>query len=193
MLNSLYDRLDQVEAIIRQSSFRENKGLGNEVGYYIFDYDPRYELEVRRRIDAIYQRCSESTDAFNLCIFDLYDIIITILEEKSYLEKCYKLEQRRGFDKVSNAVANLMRITSTDGLIVEYICERLPEQAILFITGVGKCYPIIRAHTILNNLHQVIDDVPVVMFYPGKYDGQELILFNQIKDDNYYRAFTLVE
>ena len=86
-----------------------------------------------------------------------------------------------------------MRITSTEGLIVEYIRERTPERAVVFLTGIGKCYPIIRSHTVLNNLHQVIDYVPVVMFYPGRYNGQELILFGEIKDDNYYRAFKLVD
>ena len=65
----------------------------------------------------------------------------------------------------------------------------------VFLTGVGKIYPILRSHKILNNLHQVVDNVPVVMFYPGKYDGQELILFGdkEAKDDNYYRAFQLVK
>ena len=38
---SLDDRLNQIEDKISEKSFRENKGLGNEVGYYIFDYDPR--------------------------------------------------------------------------------------------------------------------------------------------------------
>ena len=40
---SLDDRLNQIEDKISEKSFRENKGLGNEVGYYIFDYDPREE------------------------------------------------------------------------------------------------------------------------------------------------------
>ena len=31
------------------------------------------------------------------------------------------------------------------------------------------------------------------MFFPGTYNEQELILFNEIKDDNYYRAFRLVK
>jgi len=30
------------------------------------------------------------------------------------------------------------------------------------------------------------------MFYPGKYDGFSLRLFNKLKDDHYYRAFQLV-
>ena len=35
---TLDERLDIVEEMIKRPSFRENKGLGNEVGYYIFDY-----------------------------------------------------------------------------------------------------------------------------------------------------------
>ena len=34
---SLDERLDKAEEMIQKPSFRENKGLGNEVGYYIFD------------------------------------------------------------------------------------------------------------------------------------------------------------
>ena len=83
-----------------------------------------------------------------------------------------------------------MRITAADSLIIRYIRERIPENSVVFLVGIGKCYPILRSHTILNNLHQVVDHVPVVMFYPGKYDGQELVLFGEIKDDNYYRRFS---
>ena len=51
----------------------------------------------------------------------------------------------------------MLRITSSDSLIVNYIKDNTPDKAVVFITGIGKCYPIIRSHTILNNLHQVID------------------------------------
>ena len=128
-----------------------------------------------------------------MVVFDLYDIMIDIIEKKGYLEKCYQFEKTKGFERVSKSISNMLRITSSDSLIVNYIKDNTPDKAVVFITGIGKCYPIIRSHTILNNLHQVIDKVPVVMFYPGKYDGQELVLFDEIKDDNYYRAFKLVE
>jgi hypothetical protein len=45
----------------------------------------------------------------------------------------------------------------------------------------------------LNNLHAIIERVPLVMFFPGTYDGLELKLLDEIKDDNYYRAFKLVD
>lgn len=77
--------------------------------------------------------------------------------------------------------------------ILAHIKNNTPKGSIVFLIGVGKCFPILRSHKILNNLHQFIDEVPVVMFFPGKYDGQSLMLFSEIKDDNYYRAFKLVD
>ena len=192
-MNTLEERLDKAEAMIKKPSFRKNKGLGNEVGYYIFDYPPEQELLVRERVEYIRKKNEQSDDEYRIVVFDLYEIIIEILKEKGYLEKCYEFEKKRGFDRITKAVGNMLRITAKDSLIVNYIRERTPEKAIVFLVGIGKCYPILRSHTVLNNIHQVIDNVPVVMFYPGKYDGQELILFGEIKDDNYYRAFKLVE
>lgn len=50
---SLDERLDKAEEMIQKPSFRENKGLGNEVGYYIFDYPAEKELYIRERIEYI--------------------------------------------------------------------------------------------------------------------------------------------
>lgn len=192
-MKTLEERLDQAEAMIQTTSFRENKGLGNEVGYYIFDYPPEQELYIRNWVDYIRQKNESSGDDYRIIVFDLYDIVIDILIQKGYLEKCYQFEKTKGFERVSKSISNMLKITSSDGLIVNYIKDHITEKSVVFITGIGKCYPILRSHTVLNNLHQVIDQVPVVLFYPGKYDGQELVLFGEIKDDNYYRAFKLVD
>ena len=189
---TLAERLDKAEEMIHKPSFRENKGLGNEVGYYIFDYPADQEMYVRERVEYIRKK-SENSDDYKVVVFDLYDIVIDILNKKGYLEKCFEFEKAKGFDRVTKSISNMLRITSSDSLIVNHIKENTSDKAVIFITGIGKCYPILRSHTVLNNLHQVIDNVPVVLFYPGNYDGQELVLFGEIKDDNYYRAFKLVE
>ena len=192
-MDALAQKFDKAEEMIQRPSFRENKGLGNEVGYYIFDYDADRELYVRERIEYIKKKNESSNDDFKVVVFDLYEIIIDILNKKGYLEKCFEFEKTKGFDRVTKSIGNMLRITAADSLIVNHIKDNTPDKAVVFITGIGKCYPILRSHTILNNLHQVIDNVPVVLFYPGKYDGQELVLFGEIKDDNYYRAFKLVD
>ena len=190
---TLEERLDQAETIIQTESFRRNKGLGNEVGYYIFDYPPEKELGVRERIAYMQGKNNRGTDGFELKVFDLYDLVIDILEAEGFLEQCFRFEQKKGMERIIKAVGNLLRINDENSLIVKHIQENTPEDAVVFLTGIGKCYPILRSHKVLNNLHQAIDRVPVVLFFPGKYDGQELVLFSEIKDDNYYRAFKLVD
>ena len=169
---TLEDRLNKAELMMQKPSFRQNKGLGNEVGYYIFDYPADQELFVRERIEYIRKKNEQSTDEYRIVVFDLYEIIISILKDKGYLEKCYEFEKKKGFERITKSVGNMLRITGKDSLIVNYIREHTPEKAIVFLTGIGKCYPILRSHTVLNNLHQVIDNVPVVMFYPVNYYGQ---------------------
>ena len=189
----LAKRLDIAEKKIKEPSFRQNKGLGNEVGYYVFDYPAEKELQVRERIAYMQHKNAKGTDGFELVVFDLYDIIIDLLEQEGYMETCFKFEQKNGFDRIVKAVGNLLKISDADSLIVQHIQQHTPQDAVVFLTGIGKCYPLLRSHKVLNNLHQALDRVPVVLFYPGRYDGQELVLFSSIKDDNYYRAFRLVD
>ena len=190
---TLEERLDAVEQLIKRPEFRENKGLGNEVGYYVFDYPAEQELLIRERVQYMKSKNSKGTDGFELLVFDLYDILIDLLEAEGFLEQCVQFEKKKGMERIVKAVGNLLQINDDDSLIVKYIQERTPQEAVVFLTGIGKCYPLLRSHKVLNNLHQAMDRVPVVMFYPGKYDGQELVLFGSIKDDNYYRAFRLVD
>ena len=192
-MKTIYQRLDEIIQRITKESFRENTGLGNEIGYYIFDYEPRYEMLVREHVQFLKQKINEGDYGYNIKEFDLYEIMLEILESKGYLEKNFKMEQVKGSEFVFNATRKALRITEKDDLIIHYIKERVEKDDIVFITGVGKVWPIIRSHTVLNNLHQVLDEVPVIMFFPGIYDGLELVLFEEIKDDNYYRAFRLVD
>ena len=189
----LNERLDQMEDAIRKPSFRQSSGRANEVNYWIFDYPPEKELEVRERIKYMQNKNAKGGEEFDLVVFDLYDIIIDFLEKNGFMEECYKFEQKKGLDRITKAVSNSMKINDDDSYIVQYIKDNTPENAVVFLTGVGKCFPILRSHKVLNNLHQAFVRVPVVMFFPGVYNEQELILFGEIKDDNYYRAFKLVK
>lgn len=186
-------RLEDAEKLIREPSFRQNKGLGNEVGYYVFDYSAKDELIVREWVRYWQGKNNPDVDGFQLVVFDLYEIMIEILTNEGCLDQFFKFEENYGLSEASEIIGDILRLTEDENTIVEYISERTPHDAVVYLTGVGKCYPVLRAHNVLNNLHQTLDHVPVVMLYPGKYDGQELVLFGSAKDDNYYRAFRLVE
>lgn len=189
----LEERLDKMELTIRKQTFRENSGRANEVNFWVFDYDPKKELEVRERIEYMKKKNEKGTEGFQLIVFDLYDMIMEYLEEKDFINSYERFEKRRGFDYIIRAVSTSMKMNEDDSILIRKIVEQTPENAVVFLTGVGKCYPLLRSHKILNNLHQSVLKAPVVLFFPGTYTEQELILFNEIKDDNYYRAFKLVK
>lgn len=188
-MNTLEERFDKAEEIILKRSFRRNSGF--EDSYYIFDYDPSKELYVRERIKFLQKRCVSSD--MNIVVFDLYDIIIDISKEKGFLEKNFEFEQKKGLDRVIKAIGNMLRVTTPNNFVVRYIEEHSEDVDVIFLTGIGECFPLFRAHNVLNNLNSVVHDIPVILFYPGSYDGQHLVLFSQIKDDNHYRAFRLVD
>ncbi|MBU8565667.1 DUF1788 domain-containing protein [Virgibacillus pantothenticus] len=192
-MKSINERLDEILPKITNTSFRENKGLGNEVGYHIFDYEPEYEMLVRNHIEFLKERVKSDTTNQRINEFDLYEMVLEILDEKGYLQKNFVMEQKKDSEYVLNATRKSLRLTLNNDLIIKYIADRVQQNDIIFITGVGKVFPIIRSHVILNNLFKAVKQIPVVMFFPGRYDGQELRLFGEIKDDNYYRAFQLVD
>ena len=189
---TIESRLDKIEKKITNDDFLKNKGLGNEVGYYIFDYAPQHEQIVREHIFYLKNKINRNTSGLKIVEFDLYDMVIAILKDKGYLEKCFEFEKTKGLDYAYQAIIKMLRLSSKSNLLLTHIVENTPPNSVVFITGVGKCYPLVRSHNVLNNLHQILDSVPVVMFFPGIYSGQDLQLYGTIKDDNYYRAFKLI-
>ena len=66
------------------------------------------------------------------------------------------------------------------------------EHDLIIASGAGLVWPLLRTHSLLNNLQPVMGNTPLLLFYPGRYDGQSLRLFGKLKNNNYYRAFKLV-
>lgn len=190
---SLTKRLDLIEPKILDKKFRTNRGTANEVNFWIFDYDAEDEMAVRAHIDNLVRSVNGSRDDVQIVCFDLYKMVIDILREKNYLDKIKQMEQSKGSSAVIEPIKRTLRLNEDDNLIINRITEKLtPERDIIFLTGIGKAFPIIRSHTILNKLHSKVENNPLIMFFPGDYTD-ELRLFGAISDGNYYRAFKLIE
>ena len=173
---------------ITDEDFLANRGLGNEVGFHIFCYDPTQELEVRSLIARLVSDSQQGALACRIIERNLYDVLLEICESKRILEKIPAQEEKKGSDFLLKS----LRPIATPEAYAQHI-DYEPHQPgdVVFITGVGEVYPLVRLHTILDNLHHRLDDVPVIAFYPGSFTGQSLSLFSQINDGNYYRAFLL--
>ncbi|EOS8024765.1 DUF1788 domain-containing protein [Enterococcus faecium] len=186
---SIQEHLEKLDEVIQKEDFLLNRGLGNEVGYYIFDYDPKDELIVRDYINDI--SGTSVGDNYEVKAYNLYVIMLEYLEKRGFTEKAIKMEERRGLQKLVESIGRLLKmdLPEEENVFFEYVDTHTPEKSVVFLTGIGELYPLIRAHSILNKMHQVFDRVPVVMMYPGEYDELSLTILNTNKDDNYYRAF----
>lgn len=186
---SIYERLDRIIPKIEDEAFIRGRGLGNEISFYVFDYDPKHELIVRDHIEYIKKYFNRPTSKRKIIEFDLYKMMLEIAKEKEIFEKIFELEKQSGKDFLYNAMTNFAQ----PSIFLDKIKEEVEGYNVVFLTGIGKVYPFVRSHTILNNLQEVLDKIPVILFYPGKYTGQSLELFGRFKDENYYRAFQLVD
>lgn len=187
-------KLDRIEAKITSQEFRKNIGSANEVSYYIFDYDPKDEMVVRSYVEKLADKInSKDFLDYNIVVFDLYEIMINYLNEEGILDDVFEIEENEGFDELNASIRDSMGIDGLSGnYYADFIKSNIDSESIVFITGVGKIYPIVRAHKILKNLHLLVDSVPVIVFVPGSYNGVNIQLFGRLSD-NYYRAFKLID
>ena len=183
-------RLEKIYKAITSEEFLKGKGLGNELNYYISDYPPQSELLVRRFTDNILiKKLKASNKGINPAVIDLYDILIEILESKKVLKAAIDMEKKSGQEGLLKAIKPILKPENFTTLMK----GKIKDCNLIILTGVGKLWPFVRSHVILNNLHVVLSDIPVILFFPGTYNKLELRLFGKLKDDNYYRAFKLVD
>lgn len=193
-MRTLQDRLDDLLPKIQSPDFFKGHGLANQANYYIFSYDPRYEMLVRDHVHYLVHRINDDpASSRHIVECDLYEIMLNILEEKGYLKKNFAMEKKYGSGRIFEATRRTLRLTQDDDQVIQYIREYVAPGDIIFITGVGKAFPLIRSHTVLNNIFKASDHSPVILFFPGSYTGQELVLFNTIQDENFYRAVPIVQ
>lgn len=192
MTDDFRARLNKIAGRLSSDELLTNKGLGNEIGFWVFDYPPEREMEVRSFVGGVLlPSLSKRQPPIQAPLVNLFDLIIDLLEDRKLYERVLDIQIKKGD---AEALAALRPVLKEDKL-AERIASRVnfDQMDVLLLTGVGAAYPMLRSHTLLSALQATMKDKPVVMFYPGRYDGFSLRLFNKLADDHYYRAFRLVE
>lgn len=184
----LHNRLDEIQPKIESEDFLKNQGLGNEIGFYVFDYPPESEIEVREHLDYMSERLTKRGRIFKS--INLFEAVIELLDSRNLTERAFKVQKERGDDALFNALKGPLE----QNRVAEFISSKIDLETTEFILlhGLGSAWPIIRGHGLLNALHAKVGSVPTVLFYPGEYDGTALKPFGRIESNNYYRAFKLV-
>ena len=188
-----------VLAVLSSDRFLRMEGLGNEVPFFIWPYPPEQELEVQSANSRIVDRLRTSC-GLSVLVVDLFELAVELLEGRggNMLERLEQIEPTRSRSAFRR---DLQRMLDPEQHIVPAIERRIEAEAgvdLLVLTGIGRVFPFIRSHNVLNNLQVAVPDFPVLMLFPGEYSqtaslGSSLVLFNLLTDDQYYRAKNILE
>jgi len=190
-MDNLKRRLDKIIDRLTSDALLQNKGLGNEIGFYVFDYPPEHEMEVREHIQFILRQLPKINPDLKFNHIHLFELILAYLTSRKLLDRSIAIQKKEGDRKL---LASLIKGPLDPKNISKAFMEAADPQHhdLILVSGVGSAYPLLRSHNLLNNLHPLMGSTPLVMFYPGNYTGQGLRLFGKLKEANYYRAFQLV-
>jgi hypothetical protein len=190
MKSDFNERLNKILDRITCDDFLHGKGLGNEIPFYTFDYPPDREVAVREHIAFLLAQIPKRRPGLRFVHVNLFELIVRHLKDRGFYEKAVGMQKQKGDEAALKALAAPL---DAGKLAAVFADEAGPaEHDLVLVSGVGSAYPLLRTHNLLNNLHHRIRNTPLVLFYPGVYDGQSLRLFGTLEDKPYYRAFRLV-
>lgn len=188
--------------ISTQEGFILDKLLGEEVlkssesltapSSFIVPYDPHDERVAREVRLALIGDLKARGHA--VCDIDLYVLYMQLLDETGSYEDVAEVEAEYDADVFIDMMND---IVDAETMIVPAIIDQIDGADLLFLSGVGACYPFLRVHRLLEILHP---DVPMVTFFPGMYhvglDGRphfDVLDVPQEGNTPHYRARNLYD
>lgn len=185
-MSKLKERLDNLRALMQEQEFLEGKGLSNEVNIRIFCYDPADEMIIRHFTDQI---MTDQSMSCHLIEYNLYKVFLSICEDKRIEKTIPAMENKKGSGFIREQMS---RMANNTAFVNKMKYEPHEAGDVIIITGVGDAFPFIRVHDLLNAMQPEFPNVPILVFYPGSYDGRDVQLFNCLKKNSYYRAFNVI-
>ncbi len=181
--SNIKERLDRLRETIQKPEFLEGKGLSKEVNIRLFCYDPADEMTVRWFIEQI------QTDQSLKCrpvVCNLYEIFLELCDDFASAEEMAEIEEVDG----SSFLLGEFQDNFTPRDYVRKMRYDLGKvEDVLLLTGIGTVFPFMQIHSLLETMQGVYDDVPIIVFYPGKFDGRQIQLFGKLEPNPHYRSF----
>lgn len=185
-MSKLNERLDQLRRLIQEEDFQEGRGLSNEVNIRIFCYQPEEEQTVQHFLEQL--RKDTALDC-NLIECNLYRIFLSVCDDLDITDAISDMEEADG----GEYLLEQLHAAVGEGEFIEKMQYEPHEKGdILLLTGVGDVFPFMRVHALLEALQPYFSDIPILVLYPGEFDGHQLRLFNRLQPNDYYRAFNVI-
>lgn len=192
MSDALYPKLLEV---LSNPRFLSGAAAGAETPFYICPYAIKDQDQMTDVVSSLARKLEEGN--VKVLAIDLFALMIDVLKRNDDLEWTLEHEPEQDFATMRE---DLHSVLDEETIIAPEIAVRVhaSNPQVVFLENIGACYPVLRAHKLLNNLPSAVGRIPLVLFFPGEYrqipgTGATLSLFGRLKGDGYYRAFNILE
>ncbi len=187
-MTALQHRLDLILERIESPRFLQNDGLGNEIGFWIFDYPAADELHVREQLRLLCDTLNKR--GYQFAHVNLFELLLQMLDQRGLLARTFERERQVGAPALRKSLAGPLSQTK----VAQFLAAQIqPDtQKFVLLSGLGSAWPLVRGHELLSALQDVMGATPLLLFYPGEYSGLDLMPFGKVASRHYYRAFKLV-
>ncbi|MED3382665.1 DUF1788 domain-containing protein [Bacillus tropicus] len=147
---------------------------------FLFTYRGEQEVYVKQGVQKILMTAKEHTK--KLVEVNLYDIFTTLFAEE--IEDVFALAEAEGLEMLLDAVEPTLNDSDS---LVEAFNNLSKDSDVVLLTGVGTAYPIIHTSGLLKRLATSGHSKPIIVFYPGTFNGTQLKLFDryEVVEDEY--------
>ena len=190
-MEKIESHFDDMYRLFSSEDFLQRKGVSTEVPFFICHYKAEEQVKADGVAKLLHEKLNNS--GIQALHIDLYQLMIEKMKETDDLDWTLENESKVNHDNLlTDMRAQLNVKTEIAPIVAKKIAEAEPR--IVFVTGIGACYPIFEAHELLTNLSNIITTIPLVLFFPGDYvqtpgSGASLHLFGRQEGRGYYRAF----
>lgn len=186
---------DKIYDLMSDKGFQEPRTGNLFFPAYVYTYKPELEYEIRNQINQLIKKLERPNHYLDCLVINIYEELINYLKSDSFsgstifdsiLEK-EKEDYEDAFnwilDEVDNGFYDYFEET-----INGHFKEKNEKRVFLIIYGFGTAFPYLRASDFLKKTEKLIKEFKVIVFYPGTYKNSNYSMFNELNDDNLYRA-----
>ena len=186
---------DKIYDLMSDKGFQEPRTGNLFFPAYVYTYKPELEYEIREQIAQLIKKLKRPNHYLDCLVINIYEELIDYLKADSFagstifdsiLEK-----EKEDYEDALNWI-----LDEVDNGFYEYFEEKInghfkeknEKRVFLIIYGFGTAFPYLRASDFLKKTEKLIKEFKVIVFYPGTYKNSNYSMFNELNDDNLYRA-----
>ncbi|SKB34950.1 BREX protein BrxB domain-containing protein [Maribacter arcticus] len=186
---------DKIYDLLSDKGFQEPRTGNLFFPAYIYTYKPELEYEVREQIAQLINKLKRPNHYLDCLVINIYEELITYLKADSFSgSSIFDLiieKEKEDYQDALNWVLDEVDegfYTHFENKVKNHFTDKSEKRVFLIIYGFGTVFPYLRASDFLKKTERLIKEFKVIVFYPGKYEDSNYSLFNELNDDNLYRA-----